>query len=914
MNKSKLKNGMTRVFYIFKRVNKWKITLLISSFILTTIIVGSILYGKEQVNPLSSISTKDLNDGIALTSIKKAPVITTTAKVVIDGTISSGEYQVKETLEYNAGTGQAFWMHYTIDRSNGILYMAIHARALGWISIGFNLSSTTSMRYLDIIIGYHDTANGGTVIQDNYGDGTFSHSPDTSLGGTNDVNNSVAASSENSTDTIIEFKRALDTGDRYDFPIGPGTTTGLAWAYTVSSRDDDLTSTHDSTGVLTSYTFKAVPAAPQNLQASKVSGKLQVDLSWTAPTDDGGDPITEYRIYRSTTSGSGYSLLTTVPSSQTTYSDTSVNAGNTYYYMVAAVNSLGTGLNSTEVNVNVVDVPSAPQNLQASATSGSVTLTWDPPASDGGSQILLYKIYRSTTQGGSYTNIANTSDGTTTTYTDTSVVNGQTYYYVVSAVNSIGEGPTSTEASATPTGPPSAPQNLAGQGGVGWVYLTWQPPTNDGGSAITQYLIYRSTTAGGPYTTNIANVSASVTNYNDTSVTSGSTYYYIVKAENALGVGPASNEVKVTAGAVPGAPQNVTTRHGNEWIYITWESPSDQGGSPIKYYLVYRSNQSGSGYVQVANITAGSTLAYNDTGLVNGQTYYYVITAVNDDGEGSYSQEVSDKPGTKPDPPSNLHVLRVGDQNVTLSWTVPTNDGGYGIIEYKIYRSDTSGGLHILVGNTSVTSFTDVNLTNGQTYYYVVTAVNAEGESAYSEEVNATPMTVPDAPINFTAQVGDGFVYLIWSPPSDNGGAPISHYMIYRNTSGGNFEIIGNITETSYNDTTVTTGKSYQYYVVAVNVMGTGKASTIVTVTISAADNDGGTTTTTTTTASTTGEATDTSEATTPTASGTGTEEIESPQPDILGPEFVATVTLAILFLSALLAPFAIGLIRRMQE
>jgi len=96
-------------------------------------------------------------------------------------------------------------------------------------------------------------------------------------------------------------------------------------------------------------------------------------------------------------------------------------------------------------------VPSAPQNLQATAGNGQVTLTWSAPASDGGSTITQYKIYRGTSSGGE--SFFDSVSGTTLTYTNTELTNGVTYYYQVTAVNSVGESPPSNEASATPTAP-----------------------------------------------------------------------------------------------------------------------------------------------------------------------------------------------------------------------------------------------------------------------------------------------------------------------------------------------------------------------------------------------------------------------------------------------------------------------------
>src|SRR5207247_2285495 len=141
--------------------------------------------------------------------------------------------------------------------------------------------------------------------------------------------------------------------------------------------------------------------------------------------------------------------------------------------------------------------PSAPQNLAATGGNAQVTLTWQAPASDGGSPITNYKIYRG---GAPSTETLLTTVGAVTSYTDTAVTNGVTYYYQVSAVNNVGEGPRSNEASATPTAPatpPGAPQGLVATAGDATVTLTWSAPSSNGGSPITNYRIYRSTTGGG---------------------------------------------------------------------------------------------------------------------------------------------------------------------------------------------------------------------------------------------------------------------------------------------------------------------------------------------------------------------------------------------------------------------------------
>jgi fibronectin type 3 domain-containing protein len=163
---------------------------------------------------------------------------------------------------------------------------------------------------------------------------------------------------------------------------------------------------------------------------------------------DGGSPITNYKVYRGTVSG-GETLLTTLGNT-TSYDDAAVTNGTTYFYKVSAVNAVGEGAQSNEVSATPqagVTVPSAPQNLTAAPAKGKgVQLNWSPPASNGGSPITGYNIYRGASAGGE---TLLTSVGNVTSFKDTSTTRGQTYYYKVTAVNAVGESPASNEANAS---------------------------------------------------------------------------------------------------------------------------------------------------------------------------------------------------------------------------------------------------------------------------------------------------------------------------------------------------------------------------------------------------------------------------------------------------------------------------------
>ncbi|TLZ81258.1 MAG: fibronectin type III domain-containing protein, partial [Methanobacteriota archaeon] len=195
------------------------------------------------------------------------------------------------------------------------------------------------------------------------------------------------------------------------------------------------------------------PGAPQGLVAT--AGDATVTLTWSAPSSNGGSPITNYRIYRGTSSN-GETLKATI-GNVLTYADTTVTNGVTYYYQVSAVNNVGEGPRSNEASATPTapaTPPGAPQGLGATAGDATVTLAWSAPSSNGGSPITNYRIYRGTASGGE---TLKATIGNVLTYSDTSVTNGVTYYYQVSAVNAAGEGPRSNEASATPSPPPPPP-------------------------------------------------------------------------------------------------------------------------------------------------------------------------------------------------------------------------------------------------------------------------------------------------------------------------------------------------------------------------------------------------------------------------------------------------------------------------
>ncbi len=292
------------------------------------------------------------------------------------------------------------------------------------------------------------------------------------------------------------------------------------------------------------------------------------------------------------------------------------------------------------------------------------------------------------------------------------------------------------QSAALTVNPPasSAPTGLVASVSGGRVLLSWSAPSGQ----VTSYKLLRGTSSGAESSTPVATMSGSppAASYTDASVVSGQKYYYKVVASNGGGDSPASAEAFVTL--LPGVPTGFIASSGNTQATLVWTAPA----GTVTSYNVKRGTASGGPYTTISTAGAVTSTSYTDTNLTNGTAYYYVVSAVAAVGEGANSSEASATPAVPPAPPSSL-TASPGTGNVTLSWI--DSDGA---VAYNLYRSTTSGSGYVLVlQNLTSTAATDPGLTNGTTYFYVVTALGSTGsESVPSDEAMAMPYSSPAAP------------------------------------------------------------------------------------------------------------------------------------------------------------------------
>ncbi len=583
------------------------------------------------------------------------------------------------------------------------------------------------------------------------------------------------------------------------------------------------------------------------------AGDTNITATWTAPTDDGGSPITGYELqYREVADPAGSWLdsntTTTIsPIAATRHTITGLTNGTAYEVQVYAVNVTGGGTPSESAIATPATPPVAPAAPRLVPGNGELTVHWTSP-NNGGSPITGYELqYREVASpAGNWIPEADDPaiivESTATSHTITDLKNSTAYEVRARAVNVMGKGEWSEPSEgASPVGNlPMRPTALVLTAGDTQIIAAWTAPTDDGGSPITYELQYREVTSpAGSWldsntTTTISSIAA--TSHTITGLTNGTAYEVQVYAVNVTGNSTPSESAAATPAAPPPAPAAPTIEIRNTELVVhifQLRISSDDGESAITAsHLRYREGNSGgwteitSGFTNICKDTVDVVCSHIITGLTNGNSYEVQVRFVNAMGVGAWGASATATPAAPPSAPAPP-TLVAGDRQIIATWTAPTEDGGDSITGYELlyYDSNNTSDSSLIgsIEGITGTSHTITGLTNTIAYGVVVLAVNKGGNSPWSAPAFATPVGPPSAPVPMLV-AGGGKITVTWTEPNNGGRRISSYHLQYKpnsTSSWGNTIVIGSASAT-YDITGLRESTRYDVRMRARNGLGLG--------------------------------------------------------------------------------------------
>ena len=489
------------------------------------------------------------------------------------------------------------------------------------------------------------------------------------------------------------------------------------------------------------YTLAPSVLPPTNLQIT--AGDAQASLFWTASAS-----ATGYAVKRAAVSGGPYTTLVTGLAG-TTYVDTSPSNGLTYYYIVTALGSGGATADSTEASVSVgFSIP----RMHLRFDEGSGALAGD--SSGGGRNATLVnspswiagRINKALSLASASTQHATLPSGLVSTLADFTISTwvNLTTQATWTRVFDFGTGTTNYMFLATRSSASNFPRfairtsTVAEQSVNSTVALTtgsWNHlAVTLSGATATLYLNGVAVGSNSAVTLTPASLGITGANYLGRSQFSPDPYLNGSLDEFQIYARALTAVEVASLASPPAAPAGLSATASAGQAALTWNVVSGANG-----YAVKRAATAAGPFSTL--VTGLATTAYVDTGLSNGATCHYVVTALRSPAESANSAVASVTLPSAPSAPTGLSAT-AGDSGVSLAWSAVPN-----ATSYSVLRSTTSGSGHIVISNVLAgTSYIDTGLSNGTTYHYVVTASNAAGTGPASAQISATPVA-PLSPI-----------------------------------------------------------------------------------------------------------------------------------------------------------------------
>jgi hypothetical protein len=631
-------------------------------------------------------------------------------------------------------TGTGFSSGVTVSAGTGIT-TNVTSTSPSSLTVTFTIAADAPLTTRDVTVNNTD---GGSATKTNAFTVFTKPGAPTGVSGTRGdqkVTVSWTAPSDDGNDTITGYTVTASPGGATATTDGTqtstdvtGLTNGTAYTFTVHATNAAGNSAESTSSA--PVTPATTPGAPTGVTAT--AGSTTADVSWSAPSSNGGNAITGYTV-TSTPEG----ITASVNGSTLTAHVTGLTNGTAYTFTVHATNDVGDGAESAASNsVTPATVPGAPTSVSATGGDQSAHVTWAAPSDNGGSPITGYLV--TSTPGG----ITKSAAADATSADVTGLTNGTSYTFTVHATNAKGDSPESTASNAvTPATNPGVPTGVTATAGDHSAHVTWSAPSDNGGGAVTGYTV--TSTPGGI----TKSVDGSTLATDVTGLTNGTSYTFTVHATNGAGdsaESAASNAV--TPAGVPTAPTAVTATAGHSAATVSWTASSSANGSAITGYTV-RSIPAGVS-VTVAPAVTSTTLS----GLTNGTSYTFTVTATNAKGDSGASA------------PSNA-VVPTWVTSLSESATSKITAGGVTTVSGKLLRSDASGvsgaTVRIYAKVAPATTFSLVrSLTTSSTGAYSVTfnlSRNTRFKAVYLGGTGLDPSTSAERLTSVAYRIGASY-------------------------------------------------------------------------------------------------------------------------------------------------------------
>ncbi|XP_056316397.1 immunoglobulin-like and fibronectin type III domain-containing protein 1 [Danio aesculapii] len=355
--------------------------------------------------------------------------------------------------------------------------------------------------------------------------------------------------------------------------------------------------------------------------------------------------------------------------------------------------------------------------------------------------------------------------------------------------------------------------------------LKWNPPKDEGGSAVTNYIIEKLQVGQNTWQ-KVGDISASHLNFRDRSVSLGKRYIYRIYAENPEGISEALETDKIMAGSLlfPGPPTRpkVVSAFKN-CVNLSWTPPEKDGGNKILGYQIEKRKKDTNQWVTLNPVKDPiKGLKYGVKDVSEGSEYEFRVIAINASGAGEPSPPsemvCAKNPNMKPHfkDPEDFIVVRSGN-----SIRIKINYEAAPLPEIKwLKNGEPVSPWNKIIHDDGTCTLIVPSSKYSDSGVYTIVAKNSSGQASFDIEVRVTDEPRPPGPVELE-QLVFGKVIIRWLPSPDHARDDRLHYMVEEQNSDSRIwrTIADHLLCTTYT-TTVQPGREYHFRVYAKNDMG----------------------------------------------------------------------------------------------